>query len=405
MIKLYAQRLAGYEYLFHDISPLLQVPLDASLNESLRQSLHEHIVQPNIDSDMEKLQESIQAITLFLDDLKGAEEMLYKRSKEPLAETCGYLAIANGMLASIPSSIRCEHYMAVLGQLLQVRSTLEEQKLVLKAREKKVWQEHAPTPPLRSQQRRPFYQYMDSDDSRDSDDEDSPPSHFAMDSDLPENDSHSLEDNSTDGDTELPSIFELKIQMVPCRSSTFFEQMQKYREEPLLDTGIANKASKFTVVLPDQKRSVLLCRGDKFNDNLMKIFANKKYNPNHYVILGPNSMSIDLSRGEHLVPQQSPAEYSIVDKTELIQVEFRFQDKTVDYYTTRTNSLDQIVKHFIDAQQLKSATPDRWLCFHDRTGRCIAGGAIGDLHGGTIHVTEETPDNPQLCQVKLVGRP
>ena len=409
VLKLYEQRLTGYEHIFRDIPTLLQIPLDAEMSDCLRESLDTNIIQLNRNNNIEKLEEIIQAITIFLNDLKDTENMLFQRAKESLVETCGHLAIENLIMKSLPTTIRCEHYMAVLNQLLQTRSVLEEQKLILKEKEKKLWQE-APTI-SRQKQRRLVYRYVDSNQSSESDDQEeysygiiTTDDQQVM--DLPENKTDCLENNNMDDHIEYSSLYELKIKLVPCRSSSFFEQMQKYREEPVLERDLANKAFKFLVIHPDSKRTCLLCRGDKFLDNLKKLYTEKKYDPNQYVLVGPHSVCLDLIKSNQLIPAPSPAEYSIVDKTQLIQVQFHFRSQIVDLYTKPNNRFDNILKHFIDTQALKTSKSDLWLCFHDQTDRCIEDGVIDEIHRTNdaivpIYVTEETPDKINLCEITL----
>ena len=395
VIRIYAELIHGFSHLFTNVSSLLQVPLDSQVNEELTQRLYENLIQStdaNDDERTDMIQARILAITQLLQDLSGIEDSLLQQAAQPLVKTCEYLAIENDLLQWIPEGVRCEHYVPLSIHLIRLRSSLQERKVNIEEKEVKRWTEQSYDQREKAEDR--FQPYAFSDQRLTTFDPDliSPLDTAIPDPSLP-----------VDG-TSLASsrLFELQMKMVPCSSSGFLQQVHQHREETRSEPPVINKPQKFATGLPDRSTNRILLKAEKFYEHLQKIFEERKYDVEHYVVLDKNEISLDLSQA----PRHLGTEHRITIKEHLVQVQFQFQEQVLEFLTTPINATSEVVQHFLRSPQMRSTKTDVYLCFCDQYGACLEEGTIGDLTDGStrlamIYVAKVPPASEMLCETVI----
>ena len=390
VIKIYAELIHGFSHLFTNVSSLLQVALDPQVNEELMRRLHENLIQSDDDdNNTDMIQARILAITQLLNDLSGIEDSLLQQAAQPLVQTCGYLAIENDLLQWIPEGVRCEHYVPLSIHLIRLRSNLQERKVNIEEKEVKRWTEESYDQREKGEDRFQLYTFSN-------------PPMTTFDPDIISSRDTEIPDQRLpveDSPVTSTILFELQMKMVPFSSSAFLQHLQQYRDEIRAEPPVVNKPQKFTTVLPDGSTNRTLLKAEKFCGHLQKIFDERRYELDHYVVLDKNEISLDLSRA----PQQLGTEHRITTKEHLMKVQFQFQEQTLDFFTTPSNATSKVVQHFINSPQMRSTTPDVDLCLCDQYGACLEEGTIADLSEGntrltTIHVTQVPLASEMLCE-------
>jgi hypothetical protein len=416
VLKLYAQSISGFQHLFTDVHHLLRVPIDVQLNNELIQNFDKNIINIDYNNDIDKIHSTIQIITEFLNDLKTTEDTLYQQSTQSLGQICKLLAIENSILSSIPEGIKCENYVALNIHLIRTRSVLQERKVNLEEKETKLWDEKFNSDESPDKQGNRFYQYLTSvdeeQDNKESNDWILPLSdaeglnnenNLLLFEDHP---SHQRQTTSEDPLIEYSSLMELNIKLVSCTSSIFIQQIQKYREEPQVESTPVTKAQKYIIVHPDEKPISYLWKSEKFFEQLQKLFVEKKYDYDSLVVVDKNEMFVDFTKNVYSPSSKTILKYRIIEKQLLFQIQFQYGTRVYEYLTTSKSSISVIIYRFIDDNHLQSLSPDICLCFFDEYGKCIDDGTIDDLRKTDsriilIKVTEEPPNTNTLCELTL----
>jgi hypothetical protein len=361
--------------------------------------LNENVINIDYNNDLDKIQSSIQMITGLLNELKTIEDSLLQQSTQSLAETCEYTAIESPILLWIPKGIQCENYVAFNIQLIRTRSILQERKVNLEEKETKLWNEIFTLHEQQDKQGNRFHQYLNPHDEeqtferkRNSNQSDS----WIL--PLMDMEGSSSEDEQPTKSEDVPSI-ELNIKLVPCTSSVLIQQIQKYREEPPIESTPTNKAQKFTIIHPDGKTVSYLCKIEKLLEQLKKLCDGDVL-----AVVDKNEIFFDLINYRPSYPLL--LEYHIIEKQWLIQVQFRFRTQVFEYSATSKCNISTIIHRFIDDNHLKSLSADLVLGFFDESSKCIDDGIIADLCKTNskivvIFVTEETANTNTLCEITL----
>lgn len=358
VIELYAQSMNELEHLFTDVQPLLRIPIDPQLNIELIEQLNKNIVHANYENDIDKIQQMIQTITQFLNDLKNYVDFMLQRSSQEFVETCVYLAIENPILEWIPEGIRCENYVPLNIQLVQIRSTLQEQKVNIEERTIVLWQEEP-------------------------DHSESPVRSLS---------SSSSSSEKTEESLAYPSLFKLDMKLVSFSTSSLFQELYQYRVESVP----VSKPVKFKIIHPDGNIASLMCKVEKFQERLKKIFVDHQYNYDQYVVVDQNQIFIDMIKKEICPSQIVSNEYRIVEEKDLVCVEFQFNSTVVEYLTTSTNCISAVIKHFINV----NCTNEMYLHFFDQYGVCIESKQKIDERLTIIVKERSTPSNT-LCEINI----
>ncbi|CAF4842456.1 unnamed protein product, partial [Rotaria sp. Silwood1] len=415
VIQLYAESISGFQYLFTDIQPLLRVPIDTQLNEALIQKFNENLSLMNYTNDIEKIQLIIQTITEYLNELKTIEDILLQQSTQSLIETCQHLAIDNLIVSWIPSRIKCENYVDLCIYLIHTRSMLQERKFNFEQQQMNLWTENFNSDEEYDKQRNRFHQYLNSQYDE---------STFEIEQNINESNNWKLpvmnpeeltnENNLFDFDQqqikpkniEYLSLMAFNIKSVPCTSSVFIQQIHQYRIESSIESIIINKVQKFTIVHPNGESKTYLWKSENFFDQLKKLFLEKKYDHNLFVIVTKNGVFIDFTNNNYFRSYQSLLEYHIIEKQCLIQIQFHYRTQIYEYLITSKCNISTIIHHFINDKQLKSLSSDIILCFFNEYGKCINDGIISDLCQTdqkivSIFVTEESSNTSILYEMIL----
>ncbi len=416
VLKLYAESISGFQYLFTDIPPLLRIPIDAQLDDELIQKLNENIIDIDYNNDIDKLHSRIQTITDFLNELKTIEDTLLQQSAQSLIETCKYLANENPILLWIPERIKCENYVALNIHLIRTRSILQERKVNIEEKETKLWNENLNLHQQQDKQGNRFHQYLNSQTKEQTFNEKSDDWILpVMDTESSNidltNENNLLNINQQQNKAkehfneliEYSSLMELNIKSVPCTSSVFIQQIHKYQEELQVEPIIITKAQKFTIVYPDKNSVTYLWKTENFFERLKKLFHDKKFDHDILVVVDKNEIFVDFTKNDYRPPHQSLLEYHIIEKQLLIQVQFQFRTQIFEYLTTSKCNISTIIHRFIDDNHLSS---DIILHFFDEYGKCIDDGIIADLYKTDskkmlIFVRDETSNTHTLSQLIL----
>ncbi|CAF1093606.1 unnamed protein product [Adineta steineri] len=403
VIKLYAQSINGFEHLFTDISPLLRIPIDTQLDIELTKQFNEQILHTNNDNNIEKYQTMNQTITEFLNDLKNSKDLILQQSSQSFVETCHHLSIDNPILKWIPSEIRCENYVPLNIHLIRIRSILQETKVNVEEKMIILWQEETEI------QRNDIDGISESEETNDQSNLSSLSSSRQNSTNEKNSRSSSLHEPEISDFEEFlvyDSLFQFDIKLVPCSSFTFLQQLHEHRTERITEPAAVSNAPKFIVTLPDGKPITIMCKLDKWQARLKKIFDDKHYDYNEFALIDENEIFVDLNMDNFILLQKSPAEYRIVKKESLVSVKFHFRSSEIEYVTTTTNQIGTIIKHFIDNIQSNSITNDTYLGFRNQYGEYIEDVSVGNLYNNNdkkvdITVIEKTFENNTLWEISL----
>jgi hypothetical protein len=429
--KLYADSISDFQHLFTDVSQLLRTPIDPELDDELNQMLKGAIVSVDYGDDAEKIKSTIQTITDLLNDLGSIENFLLRQWAHPLKETCELLNIENSILGFISNEIKCENYVALSIHLIRMRTILQERVVNIEEKETKQWNENIDVKSYEQQQKQAnrFLHFLN---------EPSPPTEtfknlinpdenemwpeilnyttsnpigdtlFDQD-DLPPQQQFPLNPPaSIEESLEYSSLFELNLKQVPLTSSTLFEQIHK---QPSSSPTIAlTKAQRFIITHPDGKANICLWKSENLFEKLRKLFDEKKYDINTFVVIDKNEILIDFTNTDAQLPHEISLEYFIIEKTLLFQIQFRFRRKLFEYFSTSKSNTSTIINRFITDNNIRLSSTDMYLCFFDEYRKSIDNETIADLANRTnsfenkliiITVTEEDNNINSLYEITL----
>ncbi|CAF4418960.1 unnamed protein product, partial [Rotaria sp. Silwood2] len=429
VIEIYGESVSGFQHLFTDMPPLLRIHIDSQLNDKLVQNLNENIINIDYNNNVDKIQTTIQTITTFLNELKDIEDELQQQSTHSLTETCGFLAIENSILSWIPDKIKCENYVDVYIHLIRTRSKLQEQKFNIEEQKMKLWDESFNADESQEKQGSRFQQYLNPHYDKQKSNENETTNKSNDDWQLPEIDTnettpnvtneHNLHNNDPYVNQPLPnsndlpeeniqytSLMKLNFKAISCISSSLSQQIHKYRKEPLTEPTTVTRPPKYTIIHPNGESKSALWKRENICEQFKKLFDDKKYNYDLYIVVDKNEMFFDFTKNNYLLADPSILEYHIIEKQFLIQTKIYFRTQMKEYLTTSKCNVSTMIHHFIDNEQLKSLSTDIILCFFDEYGKCINDGIINDLckpdcKTVSIFVTEETSNGNTLYELAL----
>jgi hypothetical protein len=207
---------------------------------------------------------------------------------------------------------------------------------------------------------------------------------------------------------EYSSLFELNLKQVPLTSSTLFEQIHK---QPSPSSTIAlTKAQRFIITHPDGKANICLWKSENLFEKLRKLFDEKKYDINTFVVIDKNEIVVDFTNTDAQLPHEISLEYFIIEKTLLFQIQFRFRRKLFEYFSTSKSNTSTIINRFVTDNDIRLSSTDMYLCFFDEYRKSIDNETIADLANRTnsfenkliiITVTEEDNNINSLYEITL----
>jgi hypothetical protein len=168
------------------------------------------------------------------------------------------------------------------------------------------------------------------------------------------------------------------------------------------------KVQIFVITHPDGKRESNIWKSDALYEEIRRVFNNKKYDLNTYVLVDNNKILFDFTDINKQLPSLLPLEYFIVEKTMLISSQFLFGTQQFNYSTMPDCTFSSLMDHLINDQNLQLTSSSHRYCFYDKIERYIDGGNIGDLHRmhGTLPVIihiQEQDDTTSLYEVILTS--
>lgn len=431
--ELYADSIIDFQHLFTDVSRLLHAPMSSEAEEELQQKLQETVMRASENEPIETLKANIQTVTDLLNELREVEETLCDRSHLPLAETCGYISIDEKLLQLVPSSLKCENYVALSIHLIRTRATLQEQVLNIEERGTNRWYESFEDTRINETAgQNKFHEFLN------------PPHQVVPQKnegvdlmgdfnwDLPPGVTTTDEQNMVDTDVfegverRAPlQKQESVLQEVPIPNNTqvLVKEQLDYATTSELELKVipmpagpsANaavgeineKAQRFSVKLPNGTLSPIVCKRDRLFDQLKKIFNVNRIDPKEKVVIDKTSIFVDLNGNNSPPARETCLEYFIVDASSLFQVVFHLIDSQIERSCTAEAKIFTLCQHLIsDHHQTNAGT---CLCFADAFGRLLSDVTVGELYQSTagennivtVSVTEEQLENSSSCEVSM----
>ncbi|CAF4089676.1 unnamed protein product, partial [Rotaria magnacalcarata] len=373
----------------------------------------------NEDLQIDELQSIVQQITAFSNELKAIENTLLQQSAKSLREICEFVAVENPILQLIPNTIKCEHYVSLNIYLIQLRSILQERTINIQERERKIWSENLDLQCDNQQQTKEVNRYQvylnpttTVDNNQTGNEIDEWPLLLTETDKLTDIDKDKGR-NTIDPEPEpveiepapiiervissvYRSLFKLKIQFVPLTYSTLIQKLHE-QEHPILST-LATKAQKYSLKYPDgRKPSSHLCKSEKLFENLKKAFSENRYDPETFAVIDQSQIVIDFINAGNRVPRSMSPEYSIIERTHLVDLRIHFRTNLFKYSTTSTCEILAIINRFTEESQLEITSSDTRLCFFDEVGKCIDDKTVGDIdrteNNSTVNIYVKEEDN------------
>ena len=404
VLRLYIQSSSDFQYLFTNVLPLLRASIDRQLNEELNKQF-EQFLTINDDQDVtpQQIQSKIQQITEFLNDLRDSQDMLAQQSTRSLTNTCDLLAIENIILSFLPQEIKCEHYADLSIHLIRLRSKLQEKKLNIEVKQTILWKEDFTSDEQSDKQTNRFHLYLNPlpEENHQNDDETKQTGDWTLRISNTNDQQTSTTPmittaTATTSKTEnnYPVLFKINVELVPCETIEFIQQIQNYRQHP--QTTNTTIGSKFSVRLPNNEVKSYFWKLANFSEKLKDFFNKNQYDLNTFGIVDNDEIFIDITTNNYQLPEKASQEYRIIDKQSLIHIKFHFRTQTFEYFVTTQTNFSTLIHRFIDENQLQTLPTDILLCFFNEYGQLIE-----NINTNTsIHVIE-TGSTDNLCKLTV----
>ncbi|CAF0874792.1 unnamed protein product [Didymodactylos carnosus] len=356
--ELYSNAINDFQYLFTDVPHLLRTPINDQLNEKLKQAIKVNLIDIEYNDHVEKLKSTIHMISEFLNDLRGIEVSLFEQSTQSLPKTCEYMAIDNPILSWIPSEIRCENYISLSIHLIRCRSILQEKLVNIQEKQNILWVEEIDENQNPTESKNTFLNYLNSkeDNSQDElvnnliggdgfnlppttmngnyhwdsvnhllDQDDQKPMKTTID-----NQQMKQDEIINDEKIDCPALYTMQLKSLPFESSPWFDLLNQLKTP---DGEEEKKAKSVSIIHPDEKKSSHLLKKEKLFEQFQKIFKDKGYSCETLIPVDKYHIGLDLKDDNPSLPPDFPLEYSILQRTSLIQVKVEYEEKSVDYFT------------------------------------------------------------------------
>ncbi|CAF1176839.1 unnamed protein product [Adineta ricciae] len=356
VMRLYVQLIHGFEHLFMDIPLFLRTPIPLELNARIVEKFNQNISQKN---SLETIQTTIEMITQLLNDLKNSRNTFLQQSSRSLVEICRICEIDSPILDWIPLEICCENYVPINIHLVRIRSILQERKVNIEERAIQLWHEYT-------------------DDRGDTSDKPLRSS--------PNDPRESIEI------FQYSVLFKLEIRRIPYSSMNLFRQLQQSQTPEVLTS---TRPHKFTIKRSDGNGAAYMTRIDKISERLQTFVDDE------HVLLDANEIVFDFGTSKI-----SSLDYRVVERKDLISVEFHFRQSIVQYFTVVTNRIVTVIQHFLNVNQPALVSADTHLCFYDEIGMCIEDVKVADLYTSkekviVINVKKKSSMDDMECEINV----
>ena len=400
---MYSNSINDFQYLFTDVPHLLRTPINDHLNEQLKQGIQINLIAIEYDDNLDKFKSTIHLISQFLNELRTIEDSLHEQSTQSLSETCGYLAIENPILSWIPLEIRCENYVSLSIHFIRCRSTLQEKLVNIQEKQNILWTEQINENQNTIQSINTFLHYLNNkeDNSQDLNTTnliglegfDLPPTttnnnyHFnhlldqdeqiiiktTIENQIPMKTDEIIIDEQID----CPSLYTMQLKSLPFESSPWFDLLKQLN---ISNTEEEKKAKSVSIIHPDEKKSSHLLRKDKLFEQFQKIFKDKGYSSETLIPVDKYHIGLDLKDDQPSLPRDFPLEYSILQRTSLIQITIEYKEKSVVYFTKSECPVINIFSRSMNDPKLGiNLNEEKIICFFDENRRLIYDEILGDL--------------------------
>ncbi|CAF3398108.1 unnamed protein product, partial [Rotaria socialis] len=200
---------------------------------------------------------------------------------------------------------------------------------------------------------------------------------------------------------KFPSI---SIKSVPLTSSPFAKKIPEQQEQ--IEESFT-KARRFTINFPDGRSQAFFWRGEKICEQFKKIFDDNTYDLNNFVVVDNKQIFIDFINNNRL-PHRLVPQYDIIQRDLLISIHFYYKNNTFKYLIKPNCEIADIIDHFIGENNIRSTSPDAYLCFFDKLGKIIQAGKMNEIlkvndNSLPFHVTVEemTSSTSELCDLTI----
>ncbi|CAM4874703.1 unnamed protein product [Rotaria socialis] len=380
--QLYEKSINQFQHAYINISHLLRVFLDKKLSDELNEKFTESFIPSDNQNNKDELQNNIQTITEFLTDLKATEDMLASQWAQSFVETCEYLSIENSITKLIPKEIKCENYVPLCMQLIEIRTLLQERTIDIEEKTVELWNCRFDIPVTDRLNNNNFQLFRNRNDDLPSSD----PDPSVVSQITPLNLFDMLDDDGfvAPGEPKLPiepspyipksifnssALFKFEIKPISLSPSVLFENSRTHANE------LASKESSkdFDLILKDGKTEKYRYRPEKLYGNLQKIFKTKKYDFNTTAIIAPDHVLVNFTEtNETEALPIIEAKYRVVDKNLLIPVVLEYENKDFKYFASAEATIITILSHFIVDQQLQFTSSENYFSVFDSIGRYMA---------------------------------
>ena len=399
--ELYCNAISDFQYLFNDVPHLLRTPINDQLNEELKKMIKVNLIDVEYDIHVDKLKSTIHTISEFLNELREIEITLFEQSTQSLRVICGYLTIESPILLWIPEAIRCENYVPLSIHLIRCRSILQEKLVNIEEKQEILWTEETDENRIQTESKNPFLNYLNSkvDNSQQEvtnnligeDGFNFPPTttvnsyhrndvrHLLDQDDQITIDDQPMEKEGTINDQQIicPSLYTMQLKALPFEASPWFDLLNQLTT---LNNEEDKKAKPVTFVHPDGKTSSHLLRKEKLYEQSRKIFKDKGYSLETFILVDKYHIGLDLNDENSSLPQHFSLEYSILQKTSLIQIKIEYRDRSVDYFVKSECPVINVFSRSLNEPRLGLIpNADNVLCFFDENQRLIYDGIIREL--------------------------
>ncbi|CAF1366374.1 unnamed protein product, partial [Adineta steineri] len=404
--ELYSNAINDIQYLFSDVPHLLRTPINDELNEELKQKIKVNLIDIEYNDHVEKLKSTIHMISEFLNDLRSIEISLFEQSTQSLPKTCEYVAIESPILSWIPSEIRCENYVSLSIHLIRCRSILEEKLVNIQEKQNILWTEEIDENQNPIESKNTFLNYLNNkeDNSQDGfainligesgfnlptttmgdnyhwnyvnhllDQDDQKTMKTTIDNEEIKQD-EIIKDVET---INCPTLYTMQIISLSFALSPWFDLLNQLK---ISNVEEEEKAKSVSIIHPDEKKTSHLLRKKKLFEQLQKIFKDKGYSSQTLIPVDKYHIGLDLNDDNPSLPRDFPLEYSILQRTSLIEVKVEYKEKSVNYFTRLECPVINIFNRILNDPKLGvNLNTENVICVFDESRRLIYDGIIGDL--------------------------
>ncbi|CAM4822618.1 unnamed protein product [Rotaria magnacalcarata] len=385
--QLYEKSMNQFQHAYINISHLLRILLDKKLSDQLDEKLTETFIASDNQNNKEELQNNIQTITAFLNDLKAIEDMLAGQWAQSFVETCECLSIENSITKLIPKEIKCENYVPLCMKLIEMRTRLQERTIDIEEKTVELWNSRfdvQDTDLSNNNNNNNFQAFRQAFQNQDDELLIITPNPTG---DLPINSVNVMDEidkitasfDTSEKPTEpltndpgetisYDTLFKFEIRPISLSPSVLFETSRTQANE----LASRESSKRFDVIFKEGKPEKHFCKPEKFYEKLGKIIESKKYDFSTTAIITPDHVSIDFrTKNENKPLPIIEAEYRVVDKSLLIPIILEYENKDFNYFALAEATIVTILSHFIVDQQLQF-TSENYFSVFDFIGRCMA---------------------------------